>query len=230
MALVKFGTGVSGMSGKTAGNVYARNRSGNYARSWRKPVNTPSTYRTAVRGNFGAQAGVWSTLSREVIEAWNALASTATRLNRLGEAYVPTGRQIFLEANLNLAKFGLPQITAAPANLSVPDNTSRPILTVTLSAGVIDSVTVSGVPNTLQAYLKATPPLPAVRSNVANQMRGIGTITGVASPGNVDVTALFTSRFGDNAAVGQQVTLEAQLIDPTNGMVSVPILTRATVT
>ena len=228
MALVKFGAGTTGMSGTVGGSTYARNRSGNYARSWRKPVNTPSTYRTAVRGNFGAQAGVWSTLSRETIEAWNALASTASRLNRLGEAYVPTGRQIFLEANLNLAKFGLAQITAAPANLAVPDNTSRPILTVTLSVGVIDEVTVSGVPNTLQAYLKATPPLPAVRSNVANQMRGIGTMVGAA--GAVDVTTIYTDRFGTAAAAGQQVTLEAQLIDPTNGMVSVPILTRATVT
>ncbi|GAI58374.1 unnamed protein product, partial [marine sediment metagenome] len=39
MALVKYGGGITQMSGSIAGNTFARNRYGNYVRSRTKPIN-----------------------------------------------------------------------------------------------------------------------------------------------------------------------------------------------
>lgn len=226
MALIKYGAGVAGMSGTVGGQTYARSRTGNYARSWRKPVNTPSAARSIVRGVFGEQAGVWSTLTTAAVNQWNALAATVTRLNRLGEAYVPTGRQIFLEANLNLDKVGAAAITVPPADLATPDAISRPVLSATITSGALTVLTLAGVTTGLSAYVRATPPLPPSRNNVNDFLRGIGPVTGSATP--IDILEQYADVFGDFAEAGQVITAEVQVVSIVNGMASPRVMTRLT--
>ena len=89
MALVKFGGGVAGISGKIGGTVYARNKAGAYARSWAKPTTTPTPSQTVNRNRFGNQAQAWTALSSSHKSSWDAYAATVTRLHRQGDAYTP---------------------------------------------------------------------------------------------------------------------------------------------
>ena len=118
MGIVKFGGGVAAISGKVAGNVYARNRAGAYIRKWAKPVNAASIRQQEVRAAFGENSSGWGALTDTQRTAWNALAAASERLNRLGDSYVPTGRQIFIEANQNLATAGETLLTDPPSNLT----------------------------------------------------------------------------------------------------------------
>jgi len=52
MGLIKFSAIVSAASGKVGGNVFARNASGAYARSWVKPINPNTEKQQATRAQF----------------------------------------------------------------------------------------------------------------------------------------------------------------------------------
>lgn len=225
MALVKYGNGVTAYSGTISGNVYARNKSGNYTRSWRKPVNARTSFQTNVRADLDSIAAAWDTTSKTNQNAWDALAQTVSRLNRLGESYVPSGRQLFFEANRNLQTAGQSIISVAPANAATPGFVQKPTLSATLTAGAITAISLDDLPvNAAIKYMvKATPPLTAARNNVNNQMRSLGGFDGNAT--SVDILSAYTGRFGSAAVAGQQITMFVSATDLANGMQSTAVRT-----
>jgi len=122
MALVKFGGGIVQASGSIAGNVFARNRGGNYMRARTKPVNPNSSRQTAARIAITFLAEQWrdSPMTDELRAQWETYAAAINWQNALGETIKLTGFQHFIRSNARLVRCGLPIVTAGPTVLSLP--------------------------------------------------------------------------------------------------------------
>lgn len=133
MALVKFGGGVIQMSGSVAGNTFARNRYGNYARAKTSPINPNTARQVAVRSAVSALAVRWSaTLTAAQRTAWNLYADSVNMTNRLGETIQLSGFNHFVRSNSWLERFGLTRVDAGPTTFELPQ--ADPTFAITASA------------------------------------------------------------------------------------------------
>lgn len=122
MALVKFGGGVVGMSGKIAGNVFAKNRYGSYVRSWKKPVNPNTAKQQTVRAIISYLSNYWSkTATAAQRTAWGTYAAAVAAKNRLGESVFLTGFNHFIRSNSILQQMGEALVAAGPTTLTLPE-------------------------------------------------------------------------------------------------------------
>lgn len=122
MALVKFGGGITQMSGSIAGNVHARNRFGNYIRPRTKPVNPKSSRQMGARILVMMLAEQWreSPMTDAIRTAWGTYAAAIGWLNKLGETVTLTGFNHFIRSNAALITAGGSLVTAAPTVLGLP--------------------------------------------------------------------------------------------------------------
>lgn len=132
MALVKYGGGVVQMSGSIAGNTYARNRFGNYARARTTPVNPKSTLQSKVRLIMAYLVEYWN----EQLDAtergqWATYAAAVSMTNRLGDSIKCTGFNHFIRGNSLRLLIGEPLVEAGPTVLTLPP--TDPTYSVTAS-------------------------------------------------------------------------------------------------
>jgi len=122
MALAKYGGGIVQLSGSIAGNVFARNRFGNYVRPRTKPINPRSARQMGARILMMMLAEQWreSPMSDAIRIAWQTYANTVNWNNKLGEAVVLTGYNHFIRSNAALITAGGSLITAAPTDEGLP--------------------------------------------------------------------------------------------------------------
>jgi len=121
MALVKFGGGITQMAGSIAGNVFARNRYGNYVRSRTKPTNPNTDLQVAVRAALAFLTARWSgTLTIAQRAAWDLYASNVVMTNRLGESMHLSGYNHYIRSNVEYKnRFGA-TIDAGPVVFELP--------------------------------------------------------------------------------------------------------------
>lgn len=127
MALLKYGGGVVQMSGSIAGNTFARNRSGNYARARTTPVNPRTALQTAVRTIVSVLTAAWyATLTASQRTAWGTYAAGVAMKNKLGEVIYLTGFNHYVRANAPLLQADKTRVDDAPVVLELPsqDNTA----------------------------------------------------------------------------------------------------------
>lgn len=99
-ALVKFGGGITAMSGSIAGNTFARNRYGNYVRSRTKPVNPASWRQVMMRTILSWLTEYWyDELTSTQRESWSTYAASIVMKNKLGEAIKLSGFNHFVRSN-----------------------------------------------------------------------------------------------------------------------------------
>lgn len=134
MALVKYGGGVTQMSGSIGGDTHARNRSGNYVRARTKPVNPNTALQQRARAAVAVLVERWAeTLTGVQRIAWNLYASSVNMKNRLGEAIKLSGFNHYVRSNSFLAQYALTLIDAGPTTFSLPDK--DPTISIAGSAG-----------------------------------------------------------------------------------------------
>ncbi len=132
MALVKFGGGVIQMSGSVAGNTYARNRYGNYARARTKPVNPNTALQQAIRGAIAFLTDRWAqTLTAAQRTAWGLYGDNVNMTNRLGEVIHLTGFNHYIRSNAIRKQVGIAIIDAGPVVFEIP--ASDPTFAITCS-------------------------------------------------------------------------------------------------
>lgn len=219
MALVKFGQGVAGMSGKIGGTVMSRGRTGAIAKNWAKPVNAMSAKQTRSRATFQAQSAAWGNLTDLQRDQWDAFASTQTRLNRQGDVYVPAGRQMYNELNSNLQLIGQAAISVPPVGEVPPTIDPDLVLAIEEAAGVLDSLAITGgaVDANVLWYVMAAPAQMTGRSNVYRQMRSIGSF---AAGATVDIEAAFVLVFGSVVPLGARLQIVVRSITKATGLAS----------
>ena len=135
MAILKFGTIVTGVRGTVDGNIFCANKSGPYLRGWARPSNPRSLKQNEIRSGFTGEAQAWATLSDAQRTGWEVLAADVLmeRKNSLGETYNLSGFQQFAAINLARITTSEARRTTAPAAASQLAPTS-PVLTVRPSA------------------------------------------------------------------------------------------------
>lgn len=107
-------------SGSQANTTASRNRAGQYYRNRRSPVQPVGTGRRAiVRAAFGAASSAYATLTAAQQAAWSAYAATTPYTDKLGQALVLTGHQMFVAISTQLQNVGLPISNTPPASSTV---------------------------------------------------------------------------------------------------------------
>jgi len=208
MALVRFGQGVAEIIGSIGGTTFSRTKAGAIARNRTKPVNPNSDEQSFVRSNFQQAVDMFRTLDFATITEWNEFAQTQSRQNALGESYVPSGKQLFMQAALN--QLVIDSAATAPPDLSkLMANPNLPAVspyteTLGVAAGslpaevVIDELELNNIesvgnPDALFVVQATTQLLPTMRK-VDSYFRQIGAPT-VATAGVIDVLAAYAARF-----------------------------------
>jgi hypothetical protein len=100
MALVKYGGGITQMSGSIGGSTFARNRFGNYTRSRTTPVNPKSSGQSRARLILAYLVEAWNEILDDTMRAqWATYAAAITMKNRLGDDVHCTGFNHFIRGN-----------------------------------------------------------------------------------------------------------------------------------
>lgn len=121
MALIKYGGGIVQMSGSIAGNTFARNRYGNYARARTKPVNPNSTGQVLIRSALGELTERWGdTLTVGQRTAWNLYASSVAMKNKLGETIHLSGFNHYIRSNSFRVAYGQTPVDDGPVIFELP--------------------------------------------------------------------------------------------------------------
>jgi hypothetical protein len=133
MASIKFGGGVTGMSGSIGGSTYARNRFGYYLRPRTKPVNPNSTRQSAIRLYMKYYTERWhDTLTPTNRSQWNTYAASVPVKNRLGETVYLTGFNWYIAVNIVRAQAENSKCDSGPTTLTLVE--SDPGFAVSASA------------------------------------------------------------------------------------------------
>lgn len=139
MASVKFGGGVTAMSGSIAGSVFARNRFGFYIRPRTKPVNPRSDRQSAARTLMKLLTDYWNSAAMSDAErgAWITYAAAIAMKNRLGEVMYCTGFNHFIRSNTARILVDGALIEAGPTVLSLPGADNTIVMTADATAELL---------------------------------------------------------------------------------------------
>ena len=119
--LVKFGGGILDARGSVGGNVYSRNRYGNYVRSRTAPVNPSSARQQLVRSIMSSLVSHWSeTLTAAQRTAWATYADSINMVNKLGESITLSAFNHYIRSNMAILNVGGTRVDAGPTTLSLP--------------------------------------------------------------------------------------------------------------
>lgn len=216
MAKIKFGMIVTDGRGKLGGQVFSKNRSGSYIRTKVTPVNPQTTIQQAVRASFGAFSQAWSGLSASTILAWNEAVSSWSKTDIFGDLRNPTGKNLYVRLNQQLAVSLQASISTPPAKLEMVQ-------------GIVSAATVDATANTIDftgiyaggdanVMIFATPPLSAGTSYVKNKLRLIYP-TLASSFSDLACYAAYETVFGTSPDASQNIKFGIKYVLP-NGQVS----------
>jgi len=190
------------MSGKLAGNVFARNKGGAYARNWVKPTNPSTVAQQNQRNTLSLKSAAWRTLTDGERNSWKSWADDNPVLDRLGASIVLTGAQGYTKININRDNAGdgatqstTPSAPTFAANVldttgSVASDIAASTMTIPLGAGAAENDIV---------FLFASKPVSAGVTNTNSQLRLIEVVTLSAaqiSASEVSIFTNYTSVFG----------------------------------
>ena len=140
MAKIKLSAiGITNISGKSGGSVFAHNKNGNYVRRLGIATQPQTAKQTLARSIFGVISRMWGSLTEAQREAWKTWGADNPKTDQFGDSRPLTGRQAFISANSNLKTVGLAPISSPsivrPIFPSVSNFSGEIVFT---SAGVID--------------------------------------------------------------------------------------------
>jgi len=219
MAKIKLGATLADARNAAGGIVYSKNQFGSYVRQKVSPVQPRTTHQNAARARVQDLATRWAhTLTSTQRLGWISLAEANQVIDVFGDSQTLTGMQFYVRVNRNLLQAGGTRIDDPPANQSV-----TALLTLSVTADVSDNkIGVTFTPTPLGASEKlviyATPPLSSGRAFAQNFLKYIY-YSAAAQVSPVDVTTEWRNRFGDYQA-GQRITIEACILNSTNGAAS----------
>lgn len=113
MAKIKLSAiGITNISGKSGGSVFAHNKNGNYVRRLGIATQPQTAKQTLTRSIFGVISRMWGGLSQAQREAWKTWGAENPKTDQFGDSRPLTGRQAFISANSNLQTVGGTQLTS----------------------------------------------------------------------------------------------------------------------
>lgn len=209
-------------SGKLGGVVGAKNRGGNYFRAKVAPVQPRSVAQQEQRANLSALAGAWKSLSAAQIAGWNALASTLTLKDSLGNTYVPTGEQLYVGNNRNLSQVDETVVDDPPTTKpDFADPLPIALLSVVATPAFHLTTSLGAAPTGSVFQVSATPQLSPGKSFIGQSVyRNIGFFPASAYA-SMNILSAYVGRFG-SLNVGANVGARLKLVDIATGFASTP--------
>lgn len=216
----KFGIVVVDGRGKSNGNVYAKNRAGNYIRTKVTPVNPRTAAQLGQRSSVTSLSQAWRGLDEAERAAWNAAVTNFQKTDIFGDLRKPSGFNLYMRLNLNLLAISEAVIDTPPVPSAVDDIVigaltagTTPTLSLAYTAAGSDSSTI---------IIRATPPVSPGKSFVKSEFRQISTFVGnVASPANI--LSAYQAKFGSiEGSGGMKIFVETVAIDTATGISGTP--------
>lgn len=216
---IKWGALVVDGRGKIGGQVASKNRSGAYMRNKVTPVNPATSYQVDVRATLGSLAAGWRGLTQAQRDSWNAAVADFKKTDIFGDIQNPSGFNLYIRLNANLAAINVAPISAPPLPTSVSVFTGIQALSVDPTPTVTTTVTPATIPATESVIVRATGPVSAGKGFVKSEFRQIGVLTTVTA-GAVDVSALWVTKFGSSLPAGSKVFVEFVHVNESTGQSS----------
>lgn len=184
MALVKFGGGIVQMTGSIAGNTYARNRYGNYARARTHPVNPNTARQQGVRGSLTALTERWAdTLNAGQRTAWQLYADNVAMKNKLGETIHLSGFNHYIRSNVMHLVSGVAPTDDGPVVFELPEKDPTISIGISEAAQLLNVTYDDALPyadeNGARMFLFCGVPQNGQRNFFAGPYRYYGQVIGV---------------------------------------------------
>jgi hypothetical protein len=222
MTLIKYSGLVSDHRGVLNGSIFSKNKSGNIVKNKQSPLNRSSFSQQTYRANWAYIVKYWKFLTVEQRDSWINLAASTTWHNSIGNAYHPSGQQLYLYCNQNLYSVNLPMLLLAVNPIG------RTIITsayVTQGLWNYYSMSLEFYPTPVNSHVRyklyATPSLSPGISYARKQLRLINIIVpGTASP--YDFTTPYVDLY-DLPVAGSKVFFKLVPVDIVTGFDTVPL-------
>ena len=128
---------LASMSGSVGGNTFSHNRGGPYVRLRGNPTQPNTPAQSALKGFFGSLATAWRvTLTPANRADWDLYAAATPLIDKIGQAFFPTGLNMFIRGNTGLLQNGNTQINAGPVAPGLPTFTAPAVVTIADSTDV----------------------------------------------------------------------------------------------
>jgi hypothetical protein len=218
---VKFGALVVDGRGKIGGHVMSKNRSGPYMRTKVTPVNPRTPFQVLARQRLATLAAAWSSLTPGYRLAWNSAVDLWKSTDIFGDLKNPSGFNLFIRLNDNLAQINVAQINTPPLPAAIgawttfsfiPDNTDTMVLTFLPTP----------VPTGFAVLIDGTAPCSPGISNANARFRRITFLPATSATG-IDIKAAYDTKFGAIAPIGDKVFLRAKYINIATGQTGGPV-------
>lgn len=214
---IKYGSFIVDGSGKINGHVASKNHAGSFLRTKVTPLNPRTASQTAVRAMISTLSQGWRALTSAQIVAWNAAVGNFSKTDIFGDKKNPTGFNLYMGLNKNLADVGVDALGAPPlaeAVLTVVPTA----LTATAGTASLSLTLSAAVPAGTKVKVMATRGLSAGINFVKSQFRQISTLAAAAtSP--VNLLTAYNTKFGSLVA-GQKIFVQLVFVNETTGQSS----------
>ncbi len=180
-------------SGKRGLSVSQDGQFGQISRAAGRVANPRTPFQMTVRDNLSHVSARWRALQETQRAAWIAAAKDAMSNPRLNQNGPLSGFLLFTKINCTLAQFGQAQVDAPPAQPQFPALAPQNLLITNTSGVIALKLTCPGDPadNTI---VRGGKPLSQGRE-VCTDLRILG-ICPAPAQGSVDITSLYTARYG----------------------------------
>lgn len=219
MAKIQFTAFMADARNKLNGNVFSKNRYGNYIRNKVTPVNPQTSYQQQQRQQLGNLASQWRGLTQAQRDAWGAAVTNFPRKDIFGNTQYLSANTLYVTLNKNLTNAGSSVISDPPSPVAIPEFIVNSVSAAAGAGTLTISVTPDAVPSGFVLFVKATGNVGPGKNFVKNLLRFIGTAT--VSSGTADIASLWIARFGSLVA-GQRITVQAFLVSTDSGQAGVP--------
>lgn len=220
MAKIQYGGGISAMSGKLAGNVYARNKGGAYTRNWVKPTNPATTAQQNQRNTLSLKSAAWRTLTDSQRDSWKSWAEDNPVLDRIGQSVTLSGAQGYTKININrdnasdtATQSTVPGAPSFTANIFDTSDT----LTISISSANFQIPLGSGAADGQIVFVFCSKPVSAGVTNTNSQLRLVKVVTLSSTDITntyIDIETEYTDIFGSLAGKsGMRVNVSGREYD-----------------
>jgi hypothetical protein len=217
----KFGAIVVDGRGKLGGHVASKNRAGSYFRTKVTPVNPKSTAQVLARARLITPAIAWSGLTAAQRLAWNVAVPLWQRTDIFGDLKAPSGFNLYVKLNNNLAQIGVAPISIPPLPAAIGNWTTFSFVAATAGTLIV-TFAPTPVPAGFAVLMDGIAPVNQGRYNVAGRYRRFTFIAAAVATG-VDLGAVYIAKFGSIGPIGKKIFLHARYINIATGQVGAQV-------
>lgn len=193
MAKIKFGMMMTDARGKLGGQVFSKNRGGSYVRTKVTPSNPRTVAQMFSRSILGVLSVKWNALTDAQRSEWNNAVEDWQKTDIFGDIKKPTGKNLFVGINKNLAGVDFSNIVVPAQKMELPVISEVSFIYNTITG----SLTITGLnyDDDYAYQISATPRMNAGVSFYKNRLRVIGALKEGTTAG-ADVLANYIAKYG----------------------------------